>query len=342
PVAMFLAALSAASDLGVQPNFNMKIIMDFEEELGSPRLAETVVKNRDALAADMLVIFDGPRHISNQPTLTYGARGIATLALEVFGPRAPQHSGHYGNYAPNPALRLAELLASMKDEEGRVVLPGWYDGITLSDEVREILRQVPDDEEEIKRKIGIAKTDAVAGNYQESMQYPSLNILGLESGWVGSQTRTIIPSSATAAMDIRLVRESDPEALVGKVMDHIRGQGYHFVENEPTDEERQKHDKLIRVQSRIAYQAFRTDFDTEIGSWLRRAMNRAFGKDPIQIRTAGGSIPIAPFVSTLGLPAVIVPTVNPDNNQHSPNENVRLGNYVEGVKTMIAILETQL
>ncbi|NNF08478.1 MAG: M20/M25/M40 family metallo-hydrolase, partial [Candidatus Eisenbacteria bacterium] len=173
PVAMFLAALSAASDLGVQPNFNMKIIMDFEEELGSPRLAETVVQNRDALAADMLVIFDGPRHISNQPTLTYGARGIATLALEVFGPRAPQHSGHYGNYAPNPALRLAELLASMKDEEGRVLLPGWYDGIALSDEVREILRQVPDDEDEIKRKIGIAKTNAVAQNYQESMQYPS-------------------------------------------------------------------------------------------------------------------------------------------------------------------------
>ena len=152
----------------------------------------------------MLVIFDGPRHITNRPTLTFGARGIATITLKVFGPYFPQHSGHYGNYIPNPAVRLAQLIASMKDENGRVTIPTFYEGITISEDVKAVLKSVPDDEKVINYKMGIANSDSVATTYQESLQYPSLNVRGMLSGWVGEEVRTIVPASATAEIDVRL------------------------------------------------------------------------------------------------------------------------------------------
>ncbi|WP_074409160.1 MULTISPECIES: M20/M25/M40 family metallo-hydrolase [Aquimarina] len=342
PVVMFLKAMDIINKFKHEPNYNIKVIMDFEEEISSPRLPKAVLDYKEELASDMLVIFDGPRHISNQPTLVYGARGITTLSLEVFGPKAPQHSGHYGNYVPNPALRLAQLLGSMMQEDGRVAIPGWYDGIEISEETKKILNQVPDDEKIIRKKLGIASIDNIANTYQESIQYPSLGILGLQSGWVGNKTRTIIPSSAIAEMNIRLVKETNAQHMVDMVRQHILDQGYHIVDSTPTEDERMKYSKIIRFNYQIAYDAFRTDFDTEIGKWLRKAMTRAFGKPPIQIRTGGGSIPISPFVNTLNIPAVIVPTVNKDNNQHSPNENIRLGNYIEGIKTITAILTQKL
>lgn len=342
PVAMFLAALDAAADQKITPNYNLKLIMDFEEELGSPQLPAAVKKYQDELSADMLIIFDGPRHISNQPTLTFGARGIATITLTIYGPRAPQHSGHYGNYAPNPAVRLAQLIASMKDEDGRVTIPGFYDGISLDKKTKEILAQAPDDEDFIKKSIGIAETDKVGNNYQEAIQYPSLNVRGLSSGWIGSKVRTIIPATATAEIDVRLVLESDPERLLQLIRNHIEKQGYRLMDKEPTEEERAKYSRMAFFRSRISYQAFRTDFDSEVGLWLDKALSRAFGQTPVKIRNSGGSIPISPFVNTLGIPAVTVPTVNRDNNQHSPNENVRLGNYIEGVKTFLAILSEKL
>jgi acetylornithine deacetylase/succinyl-diaminopimelate desuccinylase-like protein len=160
----------------------------------------------------------------------------------------------------------------------------------------------------------------------------------MASGWIGQEVRTIIPSTATAEIDVRLVRESDPERLIRLIRSHVEGQGYHLVEGEPTDEERQRHPRIASFRSTISYEAFRTPLDSGVGEWLRRAMVRAFGEEPIRKRTSGGSIPISPFVRSLGVPAVTVPTVNADNNQHSPNENLRVGNYLEGVKTFLAIL----
>lgn len=342
PVSMFLAAFDAVQSAGLHPNYNLKVIMDFEEELGSPHLPGAVEQYRRELAADMLIIFDGPRHISNEPTLSFGARGITDVTLTVYGPRVPQHSGHYGNYAPNPALRLSQLLASMKDEQGRVTIPGFYDGITIDAATRAILASVPDDETFIRQHLGIAEIDQVGANYQEALQYPSLNIRGMASAWVGEETRTIVPATATAEIDIRLVPESDPDRLIRLVKRHIQDQGYYVIDREPTEEERLTHPRIATFQASTAYHAFRTDFNSEVGLWLDRAMRRAFGKEPVKIRNSGGSIPIAPFVTTLGIPAVTVPTVNRDNNQHSPNENIRLGNYVEGVKSFVAILTERL
>jgi acetylornithine deacetylase/succinyl-diaminopimelate desuccinylase-like protein len=342
PLAMFLTAWDAMENNDLSPNYNIKVIMDFEEEIGSPNLPGAVERHTDKLAADMMLIMDGPRHQSNRPTLTFGARGISQITLTTYGPKAPQHSGHYGNYAPNPALRMAQLLASMKDEDGRVTIEGFYDGIELTEEERNILAQVPDDEENIQEKLGIAAPDKVGITYQESIQYPSLNIRGLSSGWVGQEARTIVPSEAIAEIDIRLVPESDPERLFRLVRAHIEDQGFHIVEKDPTQEERMKHHKLVKWEGKISYQAFRTPFDSEPGIWLDKAFLRAFGESPIKKRMSGGSIPISPFVDALDIPAVTVVSVNPDNNQHSPNENIRLGNYKEGIMTMLAILTEEL
>ena len=119
PAMAFIAALDALKETGLSPNYNIKVIMDFEEELGSPNLPAAVFAYKKELSADMLIIYDGPRHISNQPTLSFGARGICEITLTTFGPRNPVHSGNYGNYTPNPALRLASLLASMKKCQDR-------------------------------------------------------------------------------------------------------------------------------------------------------------------------------------------------------------------------------
>lgn len=338
PLAMFISAWDALTQAGISPDYSIKIILDFEEEQGSPRLPAAVIQYKEKLTADLMLIMDGPQHTSNKPTLSYGARGISELFLTTYGPKLSQHSGHYGNYAPNPALLLSQLLASMKDENGRVIIPGFYEGITLSESEKAVLNAVPDDEVAIKKRLGISRTDQVGQSYQESIQYPSLNIRGMRSAWVGPEARTIIPEVAVAELDMRLVPESDPKRLFGLIENHIREQGFYIVEKDPTDEERMKYPKIVRVNKSISYQAFRTPMDSEAGAWLRKSMNRAFGTDPVQIRISGGSIPISPFVDALGIPAVTIPTVNADNNQHSPNENLRLGNYKDGIATIMSVL----
>jgi len=339
PIAMYLSALDILKARSTAINYNIKVIIDFEEEIGSPRIPKAVVDYKQELKSDMLVIFDGPRHSSNEPTLTFGARGIGTISLTVFGPLFPQHSGHYGNYAPNPAVRLAQLISTMKSDEGRVIIPGFYDGISIDEKTKSILAKVPDDENQINVTLGIAKADqGVAETYQEALQYPSLNVRGMSSGWVGDEARTIIPSTATAEIDIRLVLESDGDRLIELVKQHIIDQGYYITDKKPTSRERAQYERILMFDSRKSYKAFRTDYDSQIGEWLTSAMTKAFDREPIRVRTSGGSIPISPFVNTLNVPAVTVPTVNKDNNQHSPNENIRLGNYIEGIQTMIAIL----
>ena len=338
PINSFLIALDIIADKGIKPDYNIKVIMDMEEEMGSPNLPPAVKKFRKKLQADRLVILDGPRHPSNEPPLTFGARGIVAIQLKVHGPKYPQHSGHYGNYVPNPAVRLSQLIASMKDDDGKVTIPGYYDGITISEEARAIMSAVPDDEKFIRKSIGISEPDKVANNYQESIQYPSLNVRGMQSGWVEKEVRTIIPSYALAEIDVRLVKETDPNRIIKLIKNHIKSQEYYIIDRDPKDNERSRYNKIASFNYRIGYQAFRTPVNSEIAYWLRAALVNGFGKEPIIKRTSGGSIPISPFVNTLNIPAVTVPTVNPDNNQHSPNENLRVGNLIESIRTHVSLL----
>ncbi|WP_286828250.1 MULTISPECIES: M20/M25/M40 family metallo-hydrolase [Kordiimonas] len=339
PIVMLIAALDAMEQQGLRPTTNLKLVMDFEEELGSPNLPLAVDQNRDLFDADLLLIFDGPRHLSNQPTLFFGARGIARITLKSFGAKAPQHSGTFGNYAPNPAQDMAILLASMKDQHGRVLIGGFQDGIVISDTEMKALREVPDNEQAMLEHLGVKSPERVASTYQEAMQYPSLTLLGIESGWTGKQTRTIVPATATAELDIRLVPEKDPEALIHLLREHIQAQGFHIIAGSvPTENERKTYDRLIAFEHRISYGAFRTALDSKAAIWAIRAMTKAFGHAPVQIRIVGGSIPISPFVNALDIPAIGVPTVYLENNQHSPNENLRWGNYVEGIQTFFSLL----
>ena len=340
PIMLFLVAWDQLISEGRRPDYHVKFVIDPMEEASSPDLPGAVATHRNALAADHLVILDGPVHTTNRPTLVGGARGIATARLTVYGPKLPQHSGHYGNYAPNPALLLAQLLGSMKTQEGVVTIPGYYDGITLDAQTRELLAGVPDDPAALRTSIGFSQPDAVGSNLQEALQFPSLNIRGLSSGWVGSAARTIIPNTAVANLDLRLVKETDGDRLLQLVADHIEQQGFYLIEDgrEPTDAERAAYPRLASFSGSTSYGAFRTELNGPTGSWLQRALTTTFGRPPVLIRTMGGSVPIAPFVNTLDVPAIVLPLVNPDNNQHSPNENILLRNYFRGAETLHGVL----
>ena len=342
PNTQFLMALDVLENLGITTDFNLKVVIDTEEELSSPHLPQAVLDNRDELASDMLLIFDGPPHRSGGPTLAFGARGIATLTLKTFGAKVAQHSGHFGNYAPNPAFHLARIVASMKSADGRVTIPGFYDGVDISADVHEILDAVPNNETEMREQMGFSTPDNVADSLEASIQYPSLNIRGMSSAWVGDQVRTIIPPVATAEIDMRLVKESDPQYLVGLIKDHIKDQGYTIIDHEPTDTERMTDNRYVQLNYDISYPAFRTEFDSLARKFAKSALNHLNGEDPILLRTMGGSIPISPFVDTLNIPALSVPTVNPDNNQHSPNENIRVGNFIDGIATIAAVLAEKI
>ncbi|HXI87334.1 MAG TPA: M20/M25/M40 family metallo-hydrolase, partial [Parvularculaceae bacterium] len=340
-IAQFLLAIDALDRAKISPDINIKVFIDTEEEKGSPHISDAVGPNRDLLAADLMLIFDGPPHASGKPTVTLGARGIATITLTTYGPKTPQHSGHYGNFLPNPAFALARILASMKDADGKVTITGYYDGVKLDKKTRAMLAAVPEDEAATLSRVKLAAPERVASSLQEALQYPSLNIRGMASAWIGREARTIIPADATAEIDIRTVKETPPERLVGLVKRHIEKLGYYVIDHEPTDDERMAHARLVRFNAEINYPAFRSDYDSSASVIARSALSRLYGEDPVVLRTGGGSVPISPFVGALNVPAAIVSTVNLDNNQHSPNENIRVGNFLDGIATMAAIMTTE-
>ena len=338
PAMAFISALEILKEKELAPQFNIKVIMDFQEEMGSPYLSKAVTEHKDLLRADMLFIMDGTRHVSNLPTLTYGARGIATATLKIFGPRYPLHSGQYGNFAPNPVFQLAKLLGGLKDENGKVTLPGFYDGIALTDSEKRQLNRVPEHKDSLLLRIGMAKSEDIGATYQEALQYPSLNIRGLNAAWVGDAVRTIIPSEAVAEIDMRLVPETEGQRLMELLKSYTIEKGFHLVDSLPSEKERQKYAKLASFTYRLGSLPFRTDMDSEIGHFLNGAMFKVFGNNFVNMRTTGGSQPISPFITALKIQAVSIRIPNPDNNIHSPNDNLRLGNFLEGIITCLAIL----
>lgn len=342
PIVMLLNAMDLLKNDGVEIPFNIKVILDSEEEKSGKPLPAAVKQYRELLESDFLMIVDGPVHASEKPTVVYGCRGITTLTLTAYGPIIPQHSGHYGNYAPNPGFQLAQLLSSMKDADGKVTIPGYYDGISIDPKTDSILKRVPDSDAAIAEKLQFKSAEKVGGFYQEALQYPSLNIRGLSSGWVGDKARTIVPENATAELDLRLVVESDGNRLKKLVKDHIAKQGYKVLDHVPSKDERMQFDKIITVEEGSVTDAFRTELNNPYGEFIVKTLKQSFGEEVIQIRTMGGTVPISPFINELKIPAFIVPVVNPDNNQHSPNENLKIGQLAYGIKSFYSILSTSM
>jgi acetylornithine deacetylase/succinyl-diaminopimelate desuccinylase-like protein len=339
PIVALLAAIDALAASGRAPTAHLRVILDGEEEAGSPSLVPALRRYREKLTADAMIIADGPAHSSGRPTLVFGARGIVTVDLTVFGPRVGVHSGNYGNWVANPALRLAHLLVSMKDDRGRVQVAGFYDGIDPpSADERALMAAVPDDAEVMLKTFGIAGPELEGRSLQDAMQIPTLNIRGLASAHVGSGARTIIPDVATAALDIRLVRETRGADLVAKVRRHVEQQGFVLVDDEPDAAMRARHPRLARLRARSATEAFRTSPLLPISRQLTDALTTTFGAPPVRLRTLGGTVPIAPFIEELGFPAYLIPIVNFDNNQHEENENLRLGHLFQGITTLAAVL----
>lgn len=340
PIAMFLAVASALRDAGVRPRVNVKLIIDSEEEKGSPSIARVIAANATLLHSDALVICDGPMHASNRPTIVYGNRGVIGMQLTVYGPKRAAHSGHYGNIVPNPAFALARLLAGMKNDAGRVLIPGWYDGVTLDARAHAILNAVPDSDASTRASFVLADLErGVAASPQDALQYPSLNIEGLAAAQVGDKAAAVIPDRAVAAMDIRTVPEIPAERLVSAFEKYIAAHGYTLLDHEPSDAERLAHAHLASLTTALsAAEAVRSGTDSPVGRWTRGAFEQAFGTPPIEIRMSGATVPTADMVSGLKIPFVILPLVNADDNQHTDDENLRMGNYLSGITTFATLL----
>ncbi len=341
PIVAICAAIDALKASGVALTSNVRVLLDGEEESSSPSLAQAIAKNRSRFAADLMLFLDGPTHPSGRPTIAFGARGLLGVEITVYGPKMELHSGHYGNWVPNPAMELARLLASMKDDSGRVLVKGFYDGIApLTAAEDSMLASVPDDPAALMKLFGIAEPERKGLTLQQAVQLPSLNVRGLESANVGETARTVIPSRAVASIDVRLIKETTASELAAKIRAHVRAQGFHVVDTDPDDATRARYGRIAKVVTgeRGATNGYRTDVASRESQAVISAMTRVLGERPVLIRTMGGTVPITPITDIMGFPAIIVPTVNYDNNQHSDNENLRLGHFFTSIKTIAALL----
>ncbi|MBI3047756.1 MAG: M20/M25/M40 family metallo-hydrolase [Acidobacteria bacterium] len=338
PIVALLAAIDGLKAAGVAPSSNVRVL--FDAEVSSASLTAAFPRYRDKLTANLMVLLEGPAHPSGRPTVAFGVRGLLALDLTVYGPKVGVNSGNYGNWVPNPALRLARLLASMKDDEGRVLVPGFYDGVSpLTAEEQAMLDAVPDEPASLMKVLGIAAPERKDLSLQQALQLPALNIRGLASGVIGGAATVVIPDRATAFLEVRLVKETPAKAMAEKVLAHIRAQGYHVIHSEPDDETRNRYPHLVKVVLRGgAGDAWRTPPLAPEAQLVTAAVTRMLGEPPVLIRTMGQRVSTPQFIEAMGAPAIVLPTVNFDNNQAAENENLRLGHLFTGILTIAAVL----
>ncbi|HLK62562.1 MAG TPA: M20/M25/M40 family metallo-hydrolase [Bryobacteraceae bacterium] len=339
PLITIAAALDALQASRTPLRSNLKFVFEGEEEAGSPHLASIIAKYKDLLASDVWLICDGPVHQSRRQQIVFGARGITTIDITLYGPNHELHSGHYGNWAPNPAMMLARLLASMKADDGRVTIEHFYDGIEpLSPTETRAVAEAPDVETGLKSELWLGRTEGGGRKLVELLNMPSLNVRGMNSARTGAQASNVIPSTATATIDIRLVKGISPEAAAQRVVSHIRSQGYFIVEAEPDRETRMAHEKLARVVVEPGgYAASRTSMDLPISQLILKTADAARGP-VVRLPTMGGSVPLYMIDEMLHVPTITTPIANHDNSQHSFNENIRIQNLWDGIELMAAFL----
>jgi len=333
-----IQALLTALDAGAKPAVTVRFFFEGEEEAGSPHLQAILEKYKPELQTDLWLICDGPVDQSRRQQVYFGARGVASAELTVFGPNHELHSGHYGNWAPNPAMMLARLLASMKDDDGRVLIEGFYDGIEpLSETERQAIRNAPQNDRALMHELGLARTEGAGRPLDELITEPALNIQGFASASVGATARNVIPSTATANIGLRLVKGTDYNRELDRLAAHIRKRGYFLTDREPDLDTRLTHPKIAMLVRKEGYNASRTSMDLPISRKVLAAVEAARGP-VVALPTLGGSVPLYLFTGLLNTPAMGIPIANHDNNQHSSNENLRLQNLWDGIETMAALL----
>lgn len=337
PIVALMAALDAIRAAGLKTKSNIKFAFEGEEEAGSPNFEKILAGNKDLFAGDVWLSCDGPLHQTRRQLLTFGDRGISTVDITVYGARVELHSGHYGNWAPNPAMMLARLLTSMKDDDGRVLIEHFYDGIEpLSELDKRAVAEIPDVGPELMRELWLGATESAPRKLADLITMPSLNIRGMASSRVGNQASSVIPSTATATIDMRLVKGMDADETASRFIEHVRRQGYFVVDREPGADVRRAHPRVALIVRGFAGNPFRMSMDLPVFQDVIRTVESARGPT-VKLPNQGGTDPDT-AERVLGIPSVSVPIGNHDNNQHSNNENLRLQNLWDGIELMAALL----
>ena len=337
-----LTALDALRAANLPLKANIRFVWDGEEEAGSPHLEAILTAHRDLIRGDVFLVCDGPVDQSGRQTVVFGARGDAHIEVTVYGPNHGLHSGHYGNWAPNPAMELAQLLAGMKDEDGHVLIPHFYDGIApLSALEKQALARAPVNDRMLMDAFALGHTEGGGEHLLSLINQPSLNVNGISAGQTGARAANVIPPTATADLDLRLVVGIDWRAQQQRVIDYIRSHGYFIDEAEPSRETLLAHPKVARVTlDSASYNAVRTPMDLPIAQEVIHAVESAHS-EVVLLPTMGGSVPLGAMERASGARTITVPIANYDDNQHAANENLRLKNLWDGVETMAALLEME-
>ncbi|SDR72673.1 M20/M25/M40 family metallo-hydrolase [Opitutus sp. GAS368] len=325
---------------GGRPTVNVKFLFEGEEEGGSPHLGEIMELNRAKLQSDLWIICDGSRHVSGRKLVVFGVRGDVNLNLTAYGAKRPLHSGNFGNFAPNPAMRLVSLLASMKDDRGKVLIKGFYDDyVMFSESERIAMKEAAFTDAALLQELGLKEPEVPGRSLLEGFELPTLNINGIASANVGPTATNVIPAVARATLDLRLVLGIDWRLQVERVKAHMAVQGWHVIDHEPTDAERAQFTKLIRVETAgQGYNAQRTQFSLPIARDVIAAVQSTTTEPVMKLPTAGGSLPLSVIVETLGVSVITVPVGNYDNNQHAENENMRVDYLWNGMETFAALM----
>ena len=337
PIVALLNAVDALKATGRGPTWNVRVVLDGEEEAGSANFRRFAEARPNALKTDLAVTLDGPRHPSGRPTVYFGVRGGAGVTLTIYGAKGDLHSGNYGNWAPDPSMRLAKLLATMKDDDGRVLIKDFYRDVRpLTATEHAALDAAPNVEALLMRDFGVATPERPDQRLEAKLNEPTLSILEMSTS--GIRGRSAIPGSATARIEVRMVKDLVPETQNALIADHVRTQGYFIVSNrEPTDAERRTHARIARVDARRGSAASRVSMDDPKAQAVVKALT-VRGVAPVQLPTLGGSLPFGTFSDFYQMPTVGVSIVNFDNNQHGPDENLRLQNLWEGIEMLAALM----
>jgi acetylornithine deacetylase/succinyl-diaminopimelate desuccinylase-like protein len=342
PVIALTAALDALDDAGIAPSVNLKLFFEGEEEAGSPHLREMLTLHRDLLGADLWLFCDGPVHQSRRWQLSYGVRGSFGFDLTVYGPNRPLHSGHYGNWSPNPIARLTELIATMRDGEGKILVDGFHDQVIAPTPLEiQAIEAAPEVDSSLIRELGVGPESNE--RIEMALMRPAMNLRGIRSGDVGEQARNSIQTQATASIGLRLVPAQTPGHLRHAIERHINAQGYLIVTQEPTAGQRANHDRIALLDwSEAGYPAYRAPFDLPIAKSVASIINQLGHQRGdnhlIELPTMGGSLPLYLIDEVVGAPILILPIANHDNNQHGKDENLRLQNLWDAIEIYAAVL----
>ncbi|MCC6245382.1 MAG: M20/M25/M40 family metallo-hydrolase [Gemmatimonadaceae bacterium] len=339
PIVAMLAALDALKALGRSPSVNIKFFLEGEEEAGSNHLGDILNTHRDKLTADAWLFFDGPVHVSGRPQLVLGVRGVMGVDITLFGPNRALHSGHYGNWAPNPAVAMAHLIAGLRDQDGTIRLPGFYDDVpAISAADRDLARALSTTDDSVRTSLGLMRTEANNASLGERIMRPAMNIRGIRTGNVGAGASNAIPTSATVSIDFRLVPDQKPARIRMLLERQLATLGYTVTADARVAAASKDRSRIALVAYDSGYTSVRVASDLPAVGAIKRVMARSYGKEPFVMPILGGSLPLFHFVEQLGATVITVPTVNADNSQHAPNENLRLQNLWDGIALMAEIM----